>query len=50
MNKKNAFAELERCEREEPQDYERHALTPEQEAAFTEWTKRLIPSTSKEPF
>lgn len=47
---KNAFAELERYEREEPQDYEKQSLDPSKEKAFEEWTRRLIPALPKEPF
>jgi len=35
---------------QEPQDYERQYLSKENEKAFEDWTKRLVPKFEKKPF
>lgn len=42
--------EIEQREVSEPQDYERFAMTPEQEKEFEQWARRLVPAHLREPF
>lgn len=48
--RKSGFETLEQYEREEPQDYQKQYMSPEDEKAFEEWARRLVPALRKEAF
>lgn len=45
-----ALSEREIPEPQEPEAFEKQYLSPEDEKAFEEWAKRLVPAHLTEPF
>lgn len=44
------YSEIDTTSEHEPEEVERFALTPEQEKAFEEWARRLVPAVELQPF